>query len=74
MLSQSSLMHSGKGVLTLSVMALKESLRCSSDLPVLSPSQGRVAVPKVVFPLENILIALPAKVTTKANIIRLKVT
>ena len=55
-------------------MALKESLRRSSDPQTfLSLFENRVAVPKSVLSFENILIALPAKVPTKAKVIRLKV-
>ena len=56
-------------------MALKESLRRQSDHQQSLALFGIdcIAVPKGVFSFENILVALAAKVPTKAKVIRLKV-
>ena len=57
-------------------MALKESLHFKSDHQIFLYLEMKiiVSIPKGIFSFENILIALAAKVPTKANIIRLKVT
>lgn len=65
-------MHSGYGVLTLSIISLNDSLDPWSDDVSSGSFKELLLIPEGHLAIQNVLVTLTSQVTAKTNIVRLQ--